>query len=57
MAYFPNEGVGGGGGLKATNGVGTWAAFINSSGFAWNDYNFKWYLFRKQKKLLHLTVV
>lgn len=50
MAYNSNEGVGGTGCAKSSDGSGTWTLSVNASGFAWNDYNQKMYLFRKTKR-------
>lgn len=50
MEYTANEGAGGTGGLMAVNSSGNWTANITASGFSWNDYNQKMYLFRKIKR-------
>lgn len=50
MAFSPNEGFAGSGGLKATNSSGIWTAHVIAQGFAWNDWNQKMYLFRRIKQ-------
>ena len=55
MQFAPGEGIAGGGALKASNASGTWTRDVVSSGFAWNDYGHKMYLFRKLKRNFDIT--
>lgn len=55
LEWNPNEGVAGTGCAKAANSSGIWTLRIDSSGFAWNDYGQKMYLFRKSKRNFDIT--
>jgi hypothetical protein len=55
LAFAPGEGYAGTGGLKAMSSKGTWTAGAKSSGFAWNDYGQKMYLFRRFKQNFSVT--
>jgi hypothetical protein len=50
MQFAPGEGVSGSGALRASNGSGIWTARVDASGFAWNDYGQKTYLYRRVKR-------
>lgn len=55
MTYAPGEGMSGSGAFKASNGSGTWTARVDASGFAWNDYGHKMYLYRRVKRNFNVT--
>jgi hypothetical protein len=55
LEWNQNEGIVETGCAKAANSSGIWTLEIDSSGFAWNDYGHKMYLFRKSKRNFDIT--
>lgn len=55
LAWNPSEGISGSGCAKAANNSGVWTLRIDASGFAWNDYAQKMYLYRKTKRNFAIT--
>lgn len=50
MTYTSNGGVSGGGAIKNANQSGSYVAAVTSSGWAWNDYGKRHYLYRRVKR-------